>query len=289
MLCALDDHERKLGARRGKVKPVFHRAAAIGFGARLGVACFLGRRCRSSRLATGIPVVQYVGMTPSFEFERDRAYNRLVSLIFGGTLEEGAPLSERKLAEQLGIGRMPVREALHQLEQEGVVEVKPARGTFVKRVAPEDLAEIYRVREVLECLAAELAAGGEASPALQACGIRMRTMATDPTAFTAVEIDDAGTEFHDLLMQAAGNAALAETVRLLRLRFRLAFHLPRYFSHENVYSTLADHIEILDAVIARKPRLAVKQMRAHLRRGLEMRLRLGAAAAERSSKQKNDA
>ncbi|MCS0504602.1 GntR family transcriptional regulator [Ancylobacter mangrovi] len=228
-------------------------------------------------------------MTSTFEFERDRAYNRLVALIFSGTLEEGAPLSERKLAEQLGMGRMPVREALHQLEQEGVVEVKPARGTFVRRVAAEDLAEIYRVREALECLAAELAAGSEAPPAFVACGTRMRTMAQDPSAFTAVEIDDAGTEFHELMMQAAGNAALVETVRLLRLRFRLAFHLPRYFSHENVYSTLTDHIEILDAIIARKPRAAAKLMRAHLRRGLEMRLRLGATSAPRTSKQKSDA
>ncbi|QIB33525.1 GntR family transcriptional regulator [Ancylobacter pratisalsi] len=213
-------------------------------------------------------------MTTSFEFERDRAYNRLVSLIFGGTLEAGAPLSERKLAEQLDIGRMPVREALRQLEQEGVVEVKPARGTFVRRVSAEDLSEIYRVREVLECLAADLAATNGASPSLLMCGTRMRTMAQDPSAFTAVEIDDTGTEFHELLMQAAGNMALSETVRLLRLRFRLAFHLPRYFSHENVYSTLTDHIAILDAIVAREPRLAAKLMRAHLRRGLEMRQRL---------------
>lgn len=229
-----------------------------------------------------------MGMTVSFEFERDRAYNRLVPLIFGGTLEPGAPLSERKLAEQLGIGRMPVREALRQLEQEGVVEVKPARGTFVRRVTAEDLSEIYRVREVLECLAADLAATNGASPALLACGARMRTMALDPSAFTAVEIDDAGTEFHELLMQAAGNAALIETVRLVRLRFRLAFHLPRYFSHENLYSTLADHIAILDAIIAREPRLATKLMRAHLRRGLEMRQRLD-ITTNTPSKQKNNA
>jgi DNA-binding GntR family transcriptional regulator len=118
----------------------------------------------------------------------------------------------------------------------------------------------------------------------------MRTMAKDPSAFTAVEIDDSGTEFHELLMLATANAALMETVRLLRLRFRLAFHLPRYFSHENLSSTLTDHVEILDAVEQRAPRVARKLMRAHLRRGLDMRIKLEAAsAADRLSTQKNEA
>jgi DNA-binding GntR family transcriptional regulator len=228
-------------------------------------------------------------MKLAFEFERERAYHRLVDLIFGQALEAGAPLSERKLAEQLGIGRMPVREALHQLEQEGVVEVKPARGTFVRRVSAGDLADIYRVREALECLAAELAASHGPTEALAACGVRMRSMVRDPSAFTAVEIDDCGTEFHELLMLATANAALMETVRLLRLRCRLAFHLPRYFSNENLYSTLADHIEILDAIDQRAPRVAKKLMRAHLKRGLEMRLKLEAAsAAGRISTPKTD-
>ncbi|WAP68062.1 FCD domain-containing protein [Jiella pelagia] len=125
------------------------------------------------------------------------------------------------------------------------------------------------------------------TPQLAACGARMRTMAQDPSAFTAAEIDDAGTEFHELLMVAAGNAALQESVRLLRLRFRLAFHLPRYFSDEAVYSTLADHIAIFAAIEQRAARDARKLMRAHLKRGLAIRLKMKAASstAIRSTKQ----
>tara|TARA_R110002020_G_scaffold35301_1_gene106673 strand:+ start:67 stop:951 length:885 start_codon:yes stop_codon:yes gene_type:complete len=246
-----------------------------------------GSAWRIFGLATGIPVDQTAVMKTPYKFERDRAYHRLVDLIFGGSLDAGAPLSERKLAEQLGFGRMPVREALHQLEQEGVVEVKPARGTFVRAISADDLAEIYRVREALECLAAELAAGRGATPELAACGARMRMMVQDPSAFTAAEIDDAGTDFHDMLMAAAGNAALQETVRLLRLRFRLAFHLPRYFPDEAVSSTLVDHIAIFAAVEKRAPAEAGTLMRAHLERGLAMRLKMKAASstAVRSTKQ----
>lgn len=220
-------------------------------------------------------------MKTTFEFERDRAYHRLVELLFGGGAEAGAPLSERKLAEQLGMGRMPVREALRQLEQEGVVEVRPARGTFLRQLSPDDLADIFRVREALECLAARLAASRGPTPALDACGVRLRSMARDASAFTAVEIDDAGTAFHEHLVEASGNDALKESIRLLRLRGRLAFHLPRYFGHEIVQATLDEHILILEAVEQRTPRAAGRLMRAHLRSGLDIRLKLESAAAQK--------
>jgi len=218
-------------------------------------------------------------MDTPFEFERDRAYNRLVTLIFGHRVEAGEPLSERRLAEQLGIGRMPVREALRQLEQEGVVEVKPARGTFVRRLSTAELAETYRVREALECLAAELSAAAGPSPEMTSWGARLRIMAQDPSAFTAFEIDDAGTEFHEALAIASGNRVLHETLRLLRLRSRLVFHLPRSFDDAVIHATLAEHIAIFDAVAARDAATASALMRDHLRRGLALRLTLDTAAA----------
>lgn len=214
--------------------------------------------------------------TQPFAFERDRAYALLVALIFGMEVGEDEPLSERKLAEQLGIGRMPVREALRQLEQEGVVEVRPARGTFVRRPSTEELAETYRVREALEGLAAELAAIGGASPAVAACGARMRAMARHPESFSAREIDDAGTDFHEALTRASGNRVLQDTIRMLRRRSRLAFHLPRYFPDPVLRETLAQHVEIYEAVAAREPERAGALMRDHLRRGLALRLALDA-------------
>lgn len=215
-------------------------------------------------------------MTSPWQFERERAYSRLTTLIFGGGLEPGAPLSERRLAERLGMSRTPVREALRQLEQEGVVEVRNARGTFVRPVSCDDIADVYRVRDTLECLAAGQAAARGGSAALTTCGHRLRLMARDPSAFSATELDDAGTEFHRLLEEAAGSLAIAETMRLFRMRFRIVFHLPRYFDRDDLQSTLSDHIAIFDAVEARDSRLAEKQMREHLKRGLEIRLKLEA-------------
>ena len=213
-------------------------------------------------------------MADTFEFESDRAYGRIVELIFGGGADPAKPLSERKLAERLGIGRMPVREALRKLEREGVVEVKPARGTFIRTVSADDLSEVYELREALECLATRLAATHGPSPALQNCGARLRVMSRDPSAFTSREIDDVGTEFHDALIESAGNAALEEMVRFMRMRFRLAFHLPRYFAHELVAEILFEHLALFEAIADRAPDTAEELMRTHLRRGLQIRLNL---------------
>ncbi|MCW2308499.1 GntR family transcriptional regulator [Rhodobium gokarnense] len=217
-------------------------------------------------------------MDNPFEFERDRAYHRLIDLIFSAKLDPAKPLSERKLAERLDMGRMPVREALRQLEREGVVEVKPARGTFVRQLTSEDLVDTYRVRAALECLGSELAAKNGVTPALKAHGSTLRMMAQDSSAFTTREIDDAGTVFHERLMDASGSAALCESVRLLRMRSRLVFHLPRYYDHDLARETLQEHIAILEAVENRHSQHASELMAAHLSRGLDLRIKLEAAS-----------
>ncbi|WP_413203698.1 GntR family transcriptional regulator [Rhodospirillum sp. A1_3_36] len=217
-------------------------------------------------------------MKQPFEFERDRAYHRLIDLIFSAGLDPQVPLSERKLADQLDMGRMPVREALRQLEQEGVVEVKPARGTFIRRLTTDDLVDTYRVRGALECLAAELAATHGETAELHAQGQILRTMAQESGAFQAREIDDAGTNFHERLVDASNSPALRESLRVLRMRARLVFHLPRYYDHDLARATLGEHIAILQAVEARDAPRAARLMAAHLERGLDLRVKMEASA-----------
>ncbi|MDJ0930542.1 GntR family transcriptional regulator [Breoghania sp.] len=213
-------------------------------------------------------------MADAFEFESDRAYARIVELIFGGAVDPAEPLSERKLAQQLDIGRMPVREALRKLERESVVEVKPARGTFIRTITADGLSEIYDLREALECLAARRATERDPSPTLVNCGTRLRVMGRDPSAFTSREINDVGTELHDAMFDSAGNPQLEEMVRFMRMRFRLAFNLPRYFARELVSEILLEHIALFEAISNREPEIAEALMRAHLRRGLQIRLNL---------------
>ena len=84
-----------------------------------------------------------------YQFERDRAYKLLLDLILGGKIDTDTPLSERKLAEALDMGRTPIREAVRALVHEGLLETRPARGTFVRLLTMDDVREIYEVKLAL--------------------------------------------------------------------------------------------------------------------------------------------
>lgn len=77
--------------------------------------------------------------------------------IFDGTLAKGQRIVLKKVADELGVSEMPVREALKMLEAQGLVESVPYRGAWVRELSPEDIEELYMLRELLESKAAEVA------------------------------------------------------------------------------------------------------------------------------------
>src|SRR5574342_876176 len=88
----------------------------------------------------------------------DLAYGQIKEMIISAKLPPGSLLTEGELASQLGIGRMPVREAMQRLAQEDLVMILPRKGSFVHPIQVEDLQKIFELRVTLECLSCELAA-----------------------------------------------------------------------------------------------------------------------------------
>ena len=86
-----------------------------------------------------------------------RVYDHLRAEILAGRLEPGAELAEVALAEQLGVSRGPIREAIGRLASEGLVTVRPRRGAVVSSLSKEEFLELYQVREALELMAVKLA------------------------------------------------------------------------------------------------------------------------------------
>ncbi len=86
-----------------------------------------------------------------------KVFQQLKNSILAGEFENGAELREIALAKKLGVSRIPVREALRQLEQEGLVEIYPNRGAYVKGITYKDVEDIFRIRARLEGLCAEMA------------------------------------------------------------------------------------------------------------------------------------
>lgn len=148
--------------------------------------------------------------------------DRLRELIFECRLRPGARLVERDLAELLGVSRTPVREALFQLRQEGLVTASHGRGLFVSALAEEEIVELYQTIAALERAAVlhpRTAAGTLAD--LAAARARLSASALDPAQAIAAD-----GEWHEALTQACGNAKLLQLLKPLRAlsrRYERAF------------------------------------------------------------------
>jgi DNA-binding GntR family transcriptional regulator len=104
------------------------------------------------------PRQRVIDPLPAHPTVREVAYRRLRQLIVDGTLPPGQRIFENELAEQLGISRTPLREALRQLDTEGLVQMNARRGAQVARLSAADMHEEFLIRATLEALAVELAA-----------------------------------------------------------------------------------------------------------------------------------
>jgi DNA-binding GntR family transcriptional regulator len=192
----------------------------------------------------------------------DRAYHAIREMIVSLDLRPGAVIDERRLMQQLGIGRTPIREALRTLAQERLVEVYPRRGMFVTSVEIRDLASLAEVRSVLESSAARLAA----------------ERATDEDRDTVAALLDE-LERHEELDQ---RELMALDERIHRQVYRAAHNQFLEASLEQYYvlalriwylaldqareleQAVLDHREILEAIRDGDPDRAEQAMRRHV-------------------------
>lgn len=194
----------------------------------------------------------------------DGAYQALQAAIVDGRLSPRTRLSVPALAVQLGVSRSPVREAVTRLISDGLAVEVPHRGAVVAHLTLADLLPVYELREVLEGLAARLAAiriesAGEG---------RLRKALADHVA--AADRDDrpavtaADLAFHTGLREIAGNAELEKTLGGIQARIRVAMRTTMVT--EGPRPAIADHEKILDAVTAKDPKRAERCARAHIAR-----------------------
>ena len=170
--------------------------------------------------------------------------------IHAGTLTGGTPLIERRIAEDMGISRAPVREALRQLEEEGLVVNIPFKGWYVTEVSPKAMAEIVSLRRVIEAFAAERATAlAKASDLrdLQRLHADMERAAAKDDADELLELH---LRFHSRFYELAAHDLLRQVWSTMEGQLRLYLRL-----HQLTYDTLPHYVEahrpIVDALIAR--------------------------------------
>lgn len=195
---------------------------------------------------------------------RDVVFKTLRGAILRGELEPGERLMEIRLANELGVSRTPIREAIRMLELEGLVLMVPRRGAQVARITEKDLKEVLEVRIGLDELAIGFACERvtlEQLEAIREAGEHFESLA-DSEDLTAVA--EADVRFHDRIYDAAGNQRLNQILNNLReqmYRYRM-----EYLKDTKRRRKLADeHRAIYEAIRQRDTETAKREIRSHVR------------------------
>ena len=187
--------------------------------------------------------------------------------ILDGRLAPGARLIETGLAREFAVGRSRIREAFRVLAGEGHLETLANRGVTVRRYGRRDLLDMGRAREVLESLAARLAAERGLDPAqrytLRAAQDRMDAAeaAGDLEAYSR-----GNRAYHATIEAMAGNAHVADLIERVRIPY-LGLRLPHLFTVEQLRQSNEGHRFVTYAILAGAPEVAEAAMRSHIRAG----------------------
>ncbi len=190
--------------------------------------------------------------------------------IFKRELEPGSWIDELKIAEDYGISRTPLREALKVLAAEGLVTMKVRRGAYVTEVNEKDLADVYHLLSLLE----SDAAGVVASRATDAQLRELQTLhdeleaAAQPAKQDRERFFEINERFHMRLLEIADNRWRDQMVADLRKVMKLNRH-HSLFKSGRIEESLAEHRAIVAALLANDVAAATQAMQAHFRNGLE--------------------
>ncbi len=198
---------------------------------------------------------------------KQQAYEKLTTMFLKGELKQGDPLIELNLSEKMKISRTPLREAFLQMEKEGIVEIIPRKGAFIKRITLHDIQEVFQIREAIEGMAAHLAATKITEnqiEALEKIFNQADECRGDDSFLKAAE--KAGDNLHEMVLQISGNLRIREILNsyqlLLMREQKKAASIPVI-----IEQAFDDHKEILTG-LKESPDAAEKAMRTHIRKTL---------------------
>ena len=205
-----------------------------------------------------------ITLTPKALYEE--VAEQLRQRIFRRELEPGSWIDELKIAEEFGISRTPLREALKVLAAEGLVTMKVRRGAYVTEMSEKDLRDVYHLLSLLESDAAGVVAERatpEQQQTLRDLHAELESAAGNREAFFSVN-----ERFHMALLDMADNRWRSQMVADLRKVMKLNRH-NSLFKQGRIEDSLSEHRAILDAMLARDAEGMRRAMQAHFAQGLQ--------------------
>ena len=205
---------------------------------------------------------------------REIVYEELKLLIVKGKIQPGMRLMEEELAEDMGVSRTPIREAIRKLEKEGLITIEPRRGAYVSQLSSQDMVEILEVRQNVEGFAAELAA----KRITEEEKIKLKEIAEEYEI--AVKENDmpamikADTAFHHIIVEATRNKILIQMVEQLQ-ELVLRFIYLYYDNFKRSDKMTEEHKMIYQAILDGNADVAKESADVHINRLKELVLSEG--------------
>ncbi len=195
----------------------------------------------------------------------EQAYAELRERIMRGSYPQASRLPEQRLAEELHISRIPLREAISQLEVDGFVHSERHRGAVVTTWTAQTVGHLFDVRLGLEVAAAGHAAvAAAAGHDVSALGAALTTSEDELAAGDPLRFAEASAAFHEAIVAVTGNELMLALMRAISGRIAWLFYLT---SQRDAATACSEHHELVEAITAGNPRVAEAIAYAHIEKG----------------------
>jgi len=198
----------------------------------------------------------------------DEVYDLLKRELIQFEFRPGQLLSEKEIISKYGLSRTPVRNALSKMERDGIIEIIPRKGAFIKFLSIKDAVEIFEVRKALEGLAASLASRNVDLEELGQFEKYYSDTLQNTQNENPQEVSDFGIRFHEFIINCAANHRIKNILEGLRVQLEIC---RIFFLHQNskvqpsrTIQSIKEHLEIIEALKMRNEELAEARMRNHI-------------------------
>lgn len=191
----------------------------------------------------------------------EQVYHRLLDQIINGKLQEGSKLSEESICRYLGVSRTPAREALVMLDRDKLVDRIPRRGCFVRKFDYEEIKELFKCRQLLECLLLEQ--GFDNISEKELLKLKAALESSDCNRKKSLYVDE---KLHELIIDSYPNHHLQEIVRQIIRRIQ-PLRAWRTFSSDDIKKIHNERLAIINALLARDKEKSILILGEHILQG----------------------
>ena len=194
---------------------------------------------------------------------RELVCDQIREAIISGVFSPGERLMEIQIADEMGVSRTPVREAMRMLEMEGFVVMTPRRGTYVSNMSIKDINDVYEIRISLDTLAAGLAAERITDEELEELQRLLLKIGEAIESNSMANIVEADIEFHDVLYKASRNERLRNIINNLREQITVIRGVSMRYPGR-LKDTQEEHRRLVECIAARNVEKSQEAARIHL-------------------------